>query len=355
MEVLVSVSLFVIVVTVAAGALVSVIQSNRKSTSLDLATDNIQVAVDQMSRGIQRGDTYHCGDEGAIDTTRKCDASGESLFAFEPEGGDAADNSDQIVYKLLNDRVVKSTDGGASFHPLTAESVNVKNLTFYSQQDSEGDPSKIQIVMEAETTDEDKSQSSLNTQTTVTSINLQTMSETFGKYSQNPYCPVEEMGGQILLDFSSEKEENTVLWAPGNKHPEHRPLAWRGAFHLPEPVEPGREFRVRIITWDNHCDENGDNCHSPQDNEQMYIELWDGDENVLFKSNLTEDIPTNVNMLPPPWEVNSGVTIPESAELLAFYGYSVENNGEETGSLVPACVAIEYNDTPASEINVDEF
>ncbi|HEY5383439.1 MAG TPA: type II secretion system protein [Candidatus Paceibacterota bacterium] len=60
-EMLVSIALFSVVMVMALGALLSLSVADRKAEALKSAVDNLNFALDSMSRVIRTGSGYHCG------------------------------------------------------------------------------------------------------------------------------------------------------------------------------------------------------------------------------------------------------------------------------------------------------
>lgn len=132
-EMVVSLGLFSSVLSISVGALLSMINSNRKTQSLRSAMDNLNLATEEMSRSIIQGRTYHCGESGEIwKASSSCNSEGDTFFAFEAHDGSST-ISDQIVYKLdaTNGRLQKSINSGTDFKDVTAPSIKIDNLKFY--------------------------------------------------------------------------------------------------------------------------------------------------------------------------------------------------------------------------------
>ena len=147
LEMIVSSSIFVIVMLVIVGALISLNNESRKARSVRLVTDNLSAAIDSMSRNIRMGSYYHCGcgmagvpstagDANFPDGPRDCSMTdtdgngGDACFAFESQFGDPTLTSDQYVYRLFNHRIQRSKDGGATYIDLTAPEININTLNF---------------------------------------------------------------------------------------------------------------------------------------------------------------------------------------------------------------------------------
>lgn len=144
-EMIVSMSIFLIAILIIIGALISLTDASRKARSVRVVTDNLSAAMDSMSRSIRMGGYYHCGCGDPTtpgDTTfpaspRSCPMTdtqgggGDRCLAFEGQQGNSGISTDQIVYRLYNNRIQRSTDGGATFLDLTAPEINISSLLFY--------------------------------------------------------------------------------------------------------------------------------------------------------------------------------------------------------------------------------
>lgn len=141
LEMIVSTSVFVFVMLMIIGALISLTDASRKSRSVRIVLDNLSSAIDSMSRNIRMGSYFHCGCEATpanYATPLSCatmDADGNggaSCFAFEGPNGVPTTPNDQIVYQLTaGGQIERSTDGGQTFVGLTAPEINVTDLSFF--------------------------------------------------------------------------------------------------------------------------------------------------------------------------------------------------------------------------------
>jgi prepilin-type N-terminal cleavage/methylation domain-containing protein len=145
-ELLVSVAIFSVVMLIAVGSLLTMTEASRKAQALKSVMNNLNFALESMSRTIRVGTNYHCGIGGAA-STQDC-IQGSSYFAFEGSGGDPNDPSDQVVYRLIDSQIERSTDGGDNFLAITASEVVIEDLQFYVVGSAPG-PDTIQpkVVM----------------------------------------------------------------------------------------------------------------------------------------------------------------------------------------------------------------
>ena len=109
-EMIVAIAVFSVIMTISVGTLLAMVDANRKAQSLKSVIDNLNFAVENMSRNMRVGTLYHCETTGsvtgAISAPQDC-ASGGVLFAFEGHDGDPNvsihidDNMRDAVRRLL--------------------------------------------------------------------------------------------------------------------------------------------------------------------------------------------------------------------------------------------------------------
>jgi prepilin-type N-terminal cleavage/methylation domain-containing protein len=105
-ELMVSVTLFAIVMVVATGAIFTIVSLNRKAQSLKIVINNLNLAVESMTRDIRLGKNYRCDDgngifkddDGVI--VQDC-SSGGARITFRPAG--AKYPGDYVQYYIETD------------------------------------------------------------------------------------------------------------------------------------------------------------------------------------------------------------------------------------------------------------
>jgi prepilin-type N-terminal cleavage/methylation domain-containing protein len=135
-ELLVSVAIFSVVMTMALGALLSLSVADRKAQTLKSAIDNLTFSVDSMTRAMRTGANYHCGVAGAVGTPQDCNATGDNYITFTQAGGT------QVYYRLdtANASICGQTAGsvgciersadGATWYPITSPDIIIQNNGF---------------------------------------------------------------------------------------------------------------------------------------------------------------------------------------------------------------------------------
>ena len=128
-EMITAVAIFSMVMVIAMGALLSVLGANKQTQSMQTVVNNLGLAMEMMSREIRTGYVYHCGDSGDYTQPQDC-LNGENFIAFESHSGSPSDPDDQVIFRLRDGQIQKSTDGGNTFLNLTSPELILENLSF---------------------------------------------------------------------------------------------------------------------------------------------------------------------------------------------------------------------------------
>jgi prepilin-type N-terminal cleavage/methylation domain-containing protein len=131
-EMIVSVALFAIVMTVCVDVLLALVNANRKAQALQSVMNNLNITLDGMVRPIREGSNFHCG--SGLDTVPQDCPAGDTSFAFEPFGN-ATISDPPWVYTFAQDengigRIYKSVNGQAAI-AITAPEVSIDDIKFY--------------------------------------------------------------------------------------------------------------------------------------------------------------------------------------------------------------------------------
>src|SRR3989339_478463 len=120
-ETMIATSLFLVVMVIGVGSLLNANSISHKNTDERTVLDNVSFALEEMSRNLRTGYSYHCELNGdalvAPEKAQSCDLG--YLIAFEDTHGSPDDVNDQWVYKIdagtngLN--ISKSIDSGVSW------------------------------------------------------------------------------------------------------------------------------------------------------------------------------------------------------------------------------------------------
>ena|SRR3989344_7195689 len=127
-ETMIAVSLFLVVVMSGMNTLLSAHLVNNKTEKMRSIMDNLSFIMEDISRNMRTGYTYHCGSLVNLDTPLSCE---DDLFiAFEEAHGDTTITTDQWVYKIElgtnSGNIFKSIDGGVTFVQLNSSEIILK-------------------------------------------------------------------------------------------------------------------------------------------------------------------------------------------------------------------------------------
>ena len=146
-EVLIATAIFSVVMVVSVGALISMNNSNKKAQTTRIVMDNLNFAMENMSRNLRIGTTYHCAiGTGIVTSPRDCsigsDASDSSISFFGHKGN-------QIIYRLnsSNHQIESSIDAGLTYLPITSPELSVDNLIFYVVGAPAGDGKQPRVTI----------------------------------------------------------------------------------------------------------------------------------------------------------------------------------------------------------------
>jgi prepilin-type N-terminal cleavage/methylation domain-containing protein len=164
-EIIVSVAIFVIVMTIAIGAVLSAVDANRKAQSINVVINNLNLAVESMVRDLRTGNDYSypsgCRGQGTCISFE--DRSGRTI---EYRFIEIAGNSGYIEKNILS--VGNDYDAGR----ITSEEVLVEEAEFKLEGDGNNDgPERILVRLKGYA-GTGKTRSDFNIQTVVTSRTL---------------------------------------------------------------------------------------------------------------------------------------------------------------------------------------
>ncbi len=137
-EMLVAIAVFMSVMVVAVGALMSIINANKKNQAIKSVVDNVTFALDNISRDMRSGTNYSCSTDGGINYIGNCSGAGGGNSVRYKSG----DGTATIYYKFVSNpafgygNIQKCTDSGSgcvSWQSMTAptSTVNITNTIFY--------------------------------------------------------------------------------------------------------------------------------------------------------------------------------------------------------------------------------
>ncbi len=122
-EMIVSIGLFTIVLFISSSAFLVVLNADRKSRVTRIATDNLSLSLEDMSRRIKTGTTYNCG--GGITGVANCVLPGQNSIAFTEQDGVT-----RTTYRYVSAGKFIERVRGLSVLRVTAPEIEINNLRF---------------------------------------------------------------------------------------------------------------------------------------------------------------------------------------------------------------------------------
>lgn len=167
-EMMVSLALFGVVMMVAVGAFLSIIDANRKAQALQTSIDNTFFAFEHITRLIRTGTTYDCEAFGTLDTH---DCNGGTEFQFLDDTGRTI--RIRVLGGVIQQQTRDTTGTWGSWFSLTAPDLDVKNLIFHvndSEPLSSGNllQPTVTILVSGVVNEGKKTETDIELQTTVT-------------------------------------------------------------------------------------------------------------------------------------------------------------------------------------------
>lgn len=142
-ELLVAIGLFTVIAFFSLGALLTIYDSHRKSQTSKTVMDNFNLSLEDMTRVIRFGNTYHCGSAGSLTSPNNC-SSGDDALAVDFQGS-------TIVYRHCGTAISKSFSGSAlcsEMTPVTSADTVIENLEFYvfNAEAGGGQPYAVAVI-----------------------------------------------------------------------------------------------------------------------------------------------------------------------------------------------------------------
>lgn len=136
-EMLVSISIFVLVAFTITSTLIAVSNGNRKAQELKQVMDNLNFSVQSMVLRMREGRDYTCGSANAISNTdpvsqgQSCGAGGDAIVFYDPTPGAGAGTVVRYYLDTTDGKKIVKFDGtiGTGLD-VTSEEVEIDQLNF---------------------------------------------------------------------------------------------------------------------------------------------------------------------------------------------------------------------------------
>lgn len=125
-ELMVATTIFTSVILMALGSLIVAVDGTKKAQALRVSMDNVNFAMESMSRNLRTGTIYQCGGGS--------DCQGGTSITFKP-GGNTGPSS--ISYRRNGNTLEKCISSGCQ--SMVADNVIIDDLRFYVNGTTSGD------------------------------------------------------------------------------------------------------------------------------------------------------------------------------------------------------------------------
>ena len=173
-EMLVAVGLFTVVIVITLTAILSIIDFQRKVTAFQNIQNNLNFALEVISKDLKTGDKYYCGlnsfdmpTGGANDIIPRSCLSGGQIITFRNS------NSDKITYRFLSGRIERIVND-LQILVLTSNNVDIdpdiSKFFVIGAEDIGVSQPRVTIVLKATSGYKDKTKEIFNLQTTISQL-----------------------------------------------------------------------------------------------------------------------------------------------------------------------------------------
>lgn len=141
-EMMVAVALFAVVVFVSLGALVSIFDANRRAQSSKTVVDNLNLALEDMTRTVRFGDHYYCGANDREDRANECELNPQDALSVTFEG-------DRVIYRLCEGEIRRGDDEEDcnDMQAITSSDTVIDHLDFYVFNSEDSSPNRQPYVL----------------------------------------------------------------------------------------------------------------------------------------------------------------------------------------------------------------
>ena len=163
-EMIVSIGLFTIVLFISSSAFLAVLNADRKSRFTRIATDSLNISLEDMARRIKTGSAYYCGDKvigmSSLTNTLDCVSGGPTIVFTEQDG------TTRTFYNFEG-TTIKRQRGPLEISVVPPE-ITINKLTFTVKGSDINDSVQPSVTILIDGTTTGKISSHFKVQTTVT-------------------------------------------------------------------------------------------------------------------------------------------------------------------------------------------
>lgn len=132
-ELMVSMSIFMIVVLMALGALMVVSSTSKKSHAIHQSMDNVNFAMESMTRSLRMGTNYYCTSGGVVfpDSVITSNCVNGSIIVFTPQDPPGETKQTTAYFFDSTEHSLKKCTTTSGCISITSSNVYVENVRFF--------------------------------------------------------------------------------------------------------------------------------------------------------------------------------------------------------------------------------
>lgn len=135
-ELMVATTIFTIIMLMGVGSLVVSSNAAKGAQKLRIAVDNVNFAIESMTRELRMGTNYYCGSSANLSVEEVADCiSGGGVIAFTPQKLDGDTSFSRITYRMKVDTKsierCEYKDSTTSCADIVSDNVEIKTLRFF--------------------------------------------------------------------------------------------------------------------------------------------------------------------------------------------------------------------------------
>ena len=154
-ELMVATSIFVIVMLSSMSALFILLGAGKNSKALQSAMDNVNFAIESMTRSIRMGTNYYCGSFSASDLTSTSNCgSGDYLISFVPQSQNGVPATSRVGYQNVAGVLKRYDSANTNGVPIVSPNVFIEELKFFvnGSNPSDSKQASVYVVMKGTVT-----------------------------------------------------------------------------------------------------------------------------------------------------------------------------------------------------------
>jgi prepilin-type N-terminal cleavage/methylation domain-containing protein len=147
-ELMVASSVFAVIMVVSVGALIVTLNTAKRAKALRMTMDNVNFAMESMSKSLRMGTNYTCVSSGTIDVSSDPlprDCNNGSFISFIPQN---KDHTYRVGYQLING-ILNRYDNSSIPVPIISNDVKLDTLNFTvkGSDPNDGRQASVYIIM----------------------------------------------------------------------------------------------------------------------------------------------------------------------------------------------------------------